>query len=241
MEYGESVIDIREGGYWMNFAAKLTMLRKSRGYSQELVAEKLNVTRQAVSKWERGQSEPEITSLLAISRLFQVTADYLIREDTDCLRKVDGKTEPPQDAALLGFLARASRETYAGYGEEATPSRPASHDYHYREGEWLYADTWLGGSSFAGEEAVWQAEKAVYAMNYCGRVLHEDFSGDFLKAALRAAPENAPFRGPARYEDGLNRYECTLSGTLDWFQGYEEILFDGEKVYECYFHGGKLG
>jgi len=226
----------------MNFAAKLTMLRKNRGYSQEALAEKLNVTRQAISKWENSQSEPEMASLLAISRLFQVTADYLIREDTECLQKPQGTVMLLEmDAALLGFLARASRETYAGYGEEAAPSRPASHDYRYSEGKWLYLDTWLGGQSFAGEEAVWFDGKAVYAMNYCGRVLGEDFSGDFLKAALRAAPEAAPFRGPARYEDGDNCYECTLNGGLDWFQGYEEIRFQGIKVYECFFHGGLLG
>lgn len=182
-----------------------------------------------------------MASLLAISRLFRVTADYLIREDTGCLRRADDNPAMPEDAALLSFLARASRETYAGYGKEAPSSRPASHDYHYQEGEWLYVDSWLGGSSFAGEEAVWRNGKAVYAMNYCGRVLHDDFSGDFLKAALRAAPADAPFRGPARYEDGQNLYECTINGSLDWFQGYEEIRFSGEQVYECYFHGGKLG
>ena len=227
----------------MDFATKLTMLRRNRGYSQETLAEKLNVSRQAVSKWENNQSEPEIASLLAISRLFQVTVDYLIREDTDCMRKPAALTDAStvQDASLLAFLARASRETYVGYGEETAPSRPASHDYHYQEGAWEYIDTWLGGESFAGEEAVWLNGRAVYAMNYCGRVVSENFSGDFLKAALRAAPAEKPFRGPARYENGDNRYECTLHGDLDWFQGYEEIRWQGEQVYECFFHGGKMG
>ncbi len=225
----------------MTFSDKLTMLRRSRGYSQEALAEKLNVTRQAVSKWETRQSEPEITSLLAISRLFQVTVDYLIREDAECVavHQEPFAMEPEQE--LLSFLARASRETYAGYGEEAAPSRPSSHDYHYREGNLLYVDTWLGGQRFAGEEAVWRDGTAVYAMNYCGRTLHPDFSGDFLKAALRAAPEERPFRGPARYQDGENVYECTIEGSIDWFQGYEEIRFQGEKVYECFFHGGRMG
>ena len=227
----------------MDFASKLTMLRRNRGYSQEKLAEKLNVTRQAVSKWENSQSEPEIASLLAISRLFQVTADYLIREDTDCMIKPAGLSGviSQQDEELLAFLTRASRETYAGYGEETKPSRPASHDYHYREGVWEYIDTWLGGTNFAGEEAVWLKERVVYAMNYCGRVVSENFSGDFLKAALRAAPEEKPFRGPARYEEGDFCYECSLQGTLEWFQGYEEIHWQSEKVYECFFHGGKMG
>lgn len=226
----------------MNFSDKLTMLRRSRGYSQETLAGKLNVTRQAVSKWETGQSEPEFASLLAISRLFQVTADYLIREDGECIPagQLSGALAPAQEAELLRFIARASRETYAGYGEEADPSRPASHDYHYREGGLLYIDSWLGGQGFAGQEAVWRDGKAVYAMNYCGRSLSPDFSGDFLKAALRAAPDSRPFRGPARYEDGENVYECTLEGNLGWFQGYEEIRFRGQKVYECFFHGGRM-
>ncbi len=227
----------------MSFAQKLIALRRNRGYSQETLSEKLNVSRQAVSKWENGQSEPEIASLLAISKLFQVTVDYLIREDTDCMKQANAALPAQRDeeAQLLAFLARASRETYAGYGMEASPSRPAAHDYHYREGEWLYVDTWLGGEHFAGEEAVWKAGRTVYAMNYCGRTLSGDFSGDFLKAALRAAPPQSPFRGPARYVDGDNCYECTLTGSLQWFQGYEEITFQGEKVYECFFHGGRLG
>ena len=227
----------------MNFASKLAMLRRNRGYSQEALAEKLNVSRQAVSKWENGQSEPEIASLLAISRLFQVTADYLIREDTACMQQPTGLTDGTglQDMELLAFLARASRETYAGYGEETASSRPASHDYLYREGDWEYIDTWIGAGSFAGEEVVWLKGRPLYAMNYCGRVLDENFSGDFLKAALRAAPEQQPFRGPARYEDGDNCYECALQGTLEWFQGYEEIRWQGERVYECFFHGGKMG
>lgn len=227
----------------MNFADKLTMLRRSRGYSQEKLAEKLNVTRQAVSKWETGQSEPEIASLLQLSRLFQVTADYLIREDTECMtREPDGREiQPAEERELLSFIARAGRETYAGYGAEAAPCRPACHDYHYREGELLYIDTWMGGERFAGEEAVWRNGTAVYAMNYCGRSLSPDFSGDFLKAALRAAPEDCPFRGPARYEDGENLYECTIEGGMEWFQGYEEIRFQGTKVYECFFHGGRTG
>lgn len=226
----------------MTFADKLTMLRRSRGYSQEALAEKLEVSRQAVSKWETGQSEPEIASLLAISRLFQVTVDYLIREDSDCVARSAAAqaAAPAEDRQLLGFIARASRETYAGYGQEAEPSRPASHDYHYREGEWLYIDTWLGGERFAGEEAVWRDGVPVYVMNYCGRSFGGDFSGDFLKAALRAAPEDRPFRGPARYEDGDNCYQCTVEGELAWFQGYEEITFQGVKVYECFFHGGRV-
>lgn len=62
---------------------KLYMLRKKSGLSQEQLAEQLNVLRQAVSKWESGTSIPESDKLIAISQYFNVTLDYLMKEDSD--------------------------------------------------------------------------------------------------------------------------------------------------------------
>lgn len=141
---------------------------------------------------------------------------------------------------ILSFLLRAKKSTYAAHGAEAPSSRPASHDLRYAEGDLLYIDTYLGGLWFAGEEAVWEKGVPVWSMNYCGRVIGEGFRGDFLKEALMRVPESAPFRGPAVYEEDAMRYVCEASGTVEWFQGYEEITNFEEKVYECFYHGSLI-
>ncbi|MCR5166665.1 MAG: helix-turn-helix domain-containing protein [Oscillospiraceae bacterium] len=61
----------------MTLSEKLYKLRRTRGYSQEELAEKLDVSRQAVSKWERGESAPEISNLIAISKLYGIPVDEL--------------------------------------------------------------------------------------------------------------------------------------------------------------------
>lgn len=61
---------------------KLYMLRKKSGLSQEQLAEQLNVSRQAISKWESGTSIPESDKLIAISQYFNVTLDHLMKEDS---------------------------------------------------------------------------------------------------------------------------------------------------------------
>jgi len=68
------------GGIAMKFAERLQELRKSNGLSQEQLAEKLNVSRQAVSKWESGQGYPEMEKTLQLCDLFNVGLDYLMRD-----------------------------------------------------------------------------------------------------------------------------------------------------------------
>lgn len=64
----------------MTMGEKLQLLRKSRGLSQEQLAAELDVSRQAISKWECGDSTPDLDKLRAICTYFGVTADYLIWE-----------------------------------------------------------------------------------------------------------------------------------------------------------------
>lgn len=65
----------------MNLCEKLIVLRKENGWSQEDFAEKLDVSRQAVSRWENGTALPDSQNILRISKLFGVTADYLLNDD----------------------------------------------------------------------------------------------------------------------------------------------------------------
>lgn len=64
----------------MKFAQKLYKLRTDAGYSQEDLANKLEVSRQAVSKWEMGVALPETNKLVDIARFFGVSIDYLLKE-----------------------------------------------------------------------------------------------------------------------------------------------------------------
>ena len=144
------------------------------------------------------------------------------------------------DRDLVSFLIRAKKATYAGKGAESAPSRPQSHDLRYAEGDLLYIDTYLGGNRFAGEEALWTGGQPVWSMNYAGRVLGENFSGDFLKAALLRVPDDMPFRGPALYTEGAYAYRCQVDGSFGWFQGRETIKYKEQLIYECFFHGGLI-
>ncbi|MGT2667092.1 helix-turn-helix domain-containing protein [Streptococcus rifensis] len=62
----------------MTLAEKIFNLRKEAGLSQEQLADQLNLSRQSISKWESGQSQPEIDKIVELSRVFNVTTDYLL-------------------------------------------------------------------------------------------------------------------------------------------------------------------
>ena len=63
----------------MNFSEKLLTLRKAKGMTQEQLAEKLDVSRQSISKWESGQAVPELEKIVALSTIFDITTDYLLK------------------------------------------------------------------------------------------------------------------------------------------------------------------
>lgn len=65
----------------MTFGEKLLQLRKEHGLSQEELAEQLNVSRQAISRWEAGNSLPDTVHVVKLSKLFAVTTDYLLHDE----------------------------------------------------------------------------------------------------------------------------------------------------------------
>ena len=67
----------------MKFEEKLMKLRKENAMSQEELGEKLNVTRQTISKWELGQTKPDTEKLAEIAKLFNTTTDDLLNEEDD--------------------------------------------------------------------------------------------------------------------------------------------------------------
>lgn len=67
----------------MKFGEKLQLLRRSRGWSQEDLAQQISVSRQALSKWESGAAVPDTENVVALSRLFGVSTDYLLLEEQE--------------------------------------------------------------------------------------------------------------------------------------------------------------
>ena len=100
----------------MHFSEKLIRLRAEKGLSQEGLANELGVSRQAVSKWEAGAAMPELAKLVAMAQLFDVSLDYLAREDVE-ERKPQSAPAGNDDVAeqlreLSGFVKRQQPYEY---------------------------------------------------------------------------------------------------------------------------------
>lgn len=142
------------------------------------------------------------------------------------------------------FLIRAKINTYVGNGPKSLPSRPHSMDLSYKDGDYLYIDSYIGDKQFIGEEVVWYKGKIFWGMNYYGKCIvenvPEDFE-DFLKEALKHITSSAPLRGPEYLKKGDFKYRSRYKGDMTCFRGEEEVLFKGNKIYYLMFHGGTLG
>ncbi len=84
----------------MNFAEKLIKLRKQQGWSQEELADQLNVTRQSVSKWESMSSLPDLERMVKLSEIFNVSTDYLLKDDAEQVTVTAAVQEPAEDPEL---------------------------------------------------------------------------------------------------------------------------------------------
>ena len=89
----------------MILAEKITRLRKKNGWSQEELAEKMQVSRQAVSKWEGAQSVPDLEKILMLSNLFSVTTDFLLKDEIEDEEFTD---EPDRTSVKRITLAQAN-------------------------------------------------------------------------------------------------------------------------------------
>ncbi|MBE6960269.1 MAG: helix-turn-helix transcriptional regulator [Ruminococcaceae bacterium] len=87
---------------------KIYKLRKNSGLSQEQLAEELNVSRQAVSKWESGTAVPESEKLVTISNFFEVSVDYLLKDDNGDILKAEGCDIEEKPKRIAGIIICAS-------------------------------------------------------------------------------------------------------------------------------------
>ena len=83
----------------MNFGEKLQKLRRGAGMSQEELARQLDVSRQAVSRWELDGTLPDTGRVVALSRIFSVSTDYLLKEELESPSQTEESSQPPQPPA----------------------------------------------------------------------------------------------------------------------------------------------
>lgn len=82
----------------MFLADKISQLRKARNWSQEDLAYKLGVSRQSVSKWEQGTSIPDLDKIIKLSQIFDVSCDYLLKDENNVV--IEEEQETNQRVAL---------------------------------------------------------------------------------------------------------------------------------------------
>ena len=89
----------------MNFSKQLKEYRELNGYSQEVLAEKIYVTRQTISKWENDKTYPDIHNLIALSLLFDISLDELVKGDVKVMRNIIANKQMAKDTkGMLLFV-----------------------------------------------------------------------------------------------------------------------------------------
>ncbi len=102
----------------MKLSDKIYHCRKKAGLSQEALAEKIGVSRQAISKWETGEAAPEISKLPLLARTFDVTADWLLDDEA-------GFDEEPPEEDSSSFAGHPYTEEGRVNADDDRPSAPA--------------------------------------------------------------------------------------------------------------------
>lgn len=110
----------------MTINEKISVLRRNLGMSQDELAEKLDVSRQSVSKWESGKSLPETDKVLALSKLFNVSADFLLDDEEEFATVV-----APSDSAIIIDETEETEEYVQS--EQEYSEEPESEDYPINE------------------------------------------------------------------------------------------------------------
>lgn len=146
---------------------------------------------------------------------------------------------------ICAFIVEANRHGYAA-GDQIAKIKEAdgSTTIFYENGGWKYHDNYFGGEPYGGREVVFYQGKPVWMMVYYGWVnpgveLKPVYG--FLQEALRAIPEENPFRGPKTFSstaDNSWRYENNWSGGAAQFFGTEKIYRNDQEIYQASYLGG---
>lgn len=98
-------------------ANRLQQLRKENGYSQDALAEKLGLSRQAISKWERGESSPDTDNLIALAELYHMTLDQLLGGEPSPLTPPQPSPRQAADVAQPAEQPKTKEKHHALHGK----------------------------------------------------------------------------------------------------------------------------
>ena len=98
----------------MRMNEKILQCRKRMGLSQEELAQRLNTSRQAISKWELGTSQPELQNVVALAKLFGVTTDWLLMDDEEDQPEQEQPAQEAQPEAQYQAPPQQERPVYGG-------------------------------------------------------------------------------------------------------------------------------
>ncbi len=113
----------------IEIASRLQKLRKEKGFSQEELADKLGISRQAISKWERAEASPDTDNLIMLAKLYNVSLDDLLKSDEeleelrkDKVEQESSKAESPRESIVLtdddGSKVVITNHSYKAYDKD---------------------------------------------------------------------------------------------------------------------------
>ena len=145
----------------MILAEKIAQLRKQKGWSQEELANRLQVSRQAVSKWEGGASIPDLDKILKLSALFEVTTDYLLKDTLEAPDAAPAAVLPAPEAEPLRTVTLEEANDYLSLVQAACGRIAAGVGLCILcPIALLLLGAWADGTPREGFAAVWLAVRA---------------------------------------------------------------------------------
>lgn len=114
----------------MELHERIAVVRKAKGLTQEQLGELVDVSRQAVSKWESGQAVPDVQTVIRLCRALDVSADYILlgkEPEERCEVPAEPAYVPPENCPVCGRIAKGNICTGCGYTIPASPPKGAGY------------------------------------------------------------------------------------------------------------------
>lgn len=114
----------------IEIANRLVNLRKSNQLSQEALAQKLGISRQAVSKWERAEASPDTDNLIMLARLYGVSLDELLKTDDEIPRPIEEQEETEQESLKEDAFSKDGNAEYVHVGFQGVHVKDKNGEVH---------------------------------------------------------------------------------------------------------------